>query len=87
MPANVEPKVLLAGPALAADRSLRRRLSGDYILQTAATIEGATAAMDRGDIDLVVGDYGGVAVYVGRCRHGLVFLHRILAAVVYKAAR
>ncbi len=54
MPANVEPKVLLAGPALAADRSLRRRLSGDYILQTADTIERATAAMDRGDIDLVV---------------------------------
>ncbi len=54
MSANVEPKVLLAGPALAADRSLRRRLSGDYILQTADTIGRATAAMDRGDIDLVV---------------------------------
>jgi hypothetical protein len=40
----------------------------------------------RRDVDLVVGDYGGVAIYVGRSRHGLVFLHRILAALVYMAA-
>jgi two-component system response regulator HupR/HoxA len=56
MSANVEPKVLLAGPALAADRSLRRRLSRDYILRTAETVERATVAMDRGDIDLVVSE-------------------------------
>jgi two-component system response regulator HupR/HoxA len=56
MPPTAEPKVLLAGPALAADRVLRRRLSGDYILRTAETIERATTVMEAGDIDVVVSE-------------------------------
>jgi hypothetical protein len=56
MPPSNEPKVLLAGPALAADRPLRKRLSGDYILQTAETMERGGAAMESGDIDLVVSE-------------------------------
>ena len=56
MPPTDEPKVLLAGPTLAADRLLRKRLSGDYILQTAETIERAAAAMESEDIDVVVSE-------------------------------
>ena len=56
MPPTGEPKVLLAGPALAADRLLRRRLAGDYILQTAQTIERATIVMESGDVDLIVSE-------------------------------
>jgi two-component system, NtrC family, response regulator HupR/HoxA len=56
MPPTDEPKVLLAGPTLAADRLLRKRLSGDYILQTAETIERASAAMESGNIDVVVSE-------------------------------
>jgi DNA-binding NtrC family response regulator len=56
MPPTDEPKVLLAGPELAEDRTLRKRLSRDYVLRTAPTIEEAAAAMESGDIDLVVSE-------------------------------
>jgi two-component system, NtrC family, response regulator HupR/HoxA len=56
MPPTDEPNVLLAGPALSADRPLRKRLSGDYILKTAETIERAAAIMESGAIDLVVSE-------------------------------
>jgi two-component system response regulator HupR/HoxA len=56
MPPTDEPHVLLAGPALAADRLLHKRLSGDCILGTAQTIEAATAVMESGDIDVVLSE-------------------------------
>jgi len=56
MPPNTEPKVLLAGPTLATHRLLKKRLSGDYILRTADTVERAANAMETGEIDVVVSE-------------------------------
>jgi hypothetical protein len=43
MPTDRKWSVLLAGQASAAGRALRKRLSGDYILSTADTIDRAKA--------------------------------------------
>src|SRR5271154_1726235 len=53
---NAELKVLLAGPELAADRALRKRLAGDYTIATAETIERAAQVMQSGDIDVVISE-------------------------------
>lgn len=51
-----EWSVLLAGEALAADKSLRKRLSVDYILSTADTMERASKAIESSEIDVVVSE-------------------------------
>jgi DNA-binding NtrC family response regulator len=56
MGATDELKVLLAGPALARDQSLGARLSGDYLLAHADTVECATAVMQCGEIDVVISE-------------------------------
>lgn len=53
---KTEWNVLLAGPALAVDKALRKRLSGDYILSVAATLEQASKVMGSSDIDVVVSE-------------------------------
>ncbi len=56
MPPTDELKVLLAGPALAADKALRKRLSGDYLLSAADTLDRATKVMQSGEIDVVISE-------------------------------
>ena len=56
MRANNELKVLLAGPSLAEDNALRKRLSGDYGLATAVTLEGAANVIESGEVDAVVSE-------------------------------
>jgi len=56
MRSNDELKVLLAGPTLGADKALRKRISGDYGLLTADTIERAGKLMQSGDVDVVVSE-------------------------------
>ena len=56
MPAKNELNVLLAGPALATDKALRKRLAGDYILSAAETLDRACKVMEGGAIDVVVSE-------------------------------
>ena len=56
MVAKNEWSVLLAGPELAADKVLRRRLSGDYVLSTAETLKQAAKVLESGEIDVVVAE-------------------------------
>ena len=56
MRANDELKVLLAGPVLAGDKALRKRLSGDYGLVMAETLERAAKVIDSGEVDAVVSE-------------------------------
>lgn len=56
MAPNREWSVLLVGPALAADKTLRKRLSGDYTLSTADSVERANKLMESGEIDVVVSE-------------------------------
>jgi hypothetical protein len=56
MRANNELKVLLAGPALAGDKALRKRLSGDYGLAMADTLECAARVIESGEVDGVVSE-------------------------------
>ena len=53
---NREWRILLGGPALAADRNLRKRLSSDYVLATAECVERARDLMESGDIDVVLSE-------------------------------
>ena len=46
--------MLLAGPSVAADKLLRKRLSGDYIITAAETLQRASKAIESGEIDAVV---------------------------------
>jgi two-component system response regulator HupR/HoxA len=56
MRANDELKVLLAGPVLAGDKALRKRLAGDYGLVMAETLERAAKVIDSGEVDAVVSE-------------------------------
>jgi two-component system response regulator HupR/HoxA len=56
MQANGDLNVLLGGPMLAADKALRKRLSGDYGLSIAYSIEEANKMMEVGQIDVVVSE-------------------------------
>jgi two-component system response regulator HupR/HoxA len=56
MRTNDELKVLLAGQSLATDKALRKRLSGDYVLVGADTVERAEKAMQSTDIDVIVSE-------------------------------
>jgi two-component system response regulator HupR/HoxA len=56
MRANNELKVLLAGPALAEDKALRKRLSGDYGLAMANTLGNAAKIIECGEVDAVVSE-------------------------------
>ena len=56
MQTDREWSVLLAGQALAADRALRKRLSNDYILSIADTMERAGKVIDAGEVDVVVSE-------------------------------
>jgi two-component system response regulator HupR/HoxA len=51
-----EPRVLLAGPSLAADKALRKRLDDDYVLSIAETLEQADHTMQSDAIDVVVSE-------------------------------
>ncbi len=54
MQQNDEWNILLAGPKLATDKALRNRLSIDYGLAFAETLDQATKLMEVGDIDVVL---------------------------------
>jgi two-component system response regulator HupR/HoxA len=54
MQRNDEWRILLAGPRLAVDKALRKRLSVDYDLSSAKTLAQAIQVMEVGDIDVVV---------------------------------
>lgn len=54
MQSNGEWSVLLAGPAVAPDKALRKRLSGDYMLSFAESVAGASKMMESGDVDVIV---------------------------------
>lgn len=56
MRSSGEWSIVLAGPQLSADKSLRTRLSRDYTLSVAPTVRAADGVIQRGEVDVVVAE-------------------------------